>query len=395
MKVSSVRLQNFRRFEDTTIHFHEQLTVLVGDNGSGKSSILDALRIALWPYLSGFDLGNQTNIPTGIEVDDVRFNFTTTMPMERVLPSSIETEITIDDDSFTTKRYREIIDEKTKTKDITGTSKLKTIAQSIQKIVYSKDIQESSQLVLPVLGYYGTGRLWDLKKCTKGKKNFVNESRFFGYSEALDPPSGYRNFSEWYENQYKAYQLERIALIEHRKRTQIGTGDATRRLIALEENVSKLEQSLHAIRYAVNSMLDKNVPWKNISYSVTEGGIVLEGPYGELVKASQLSSGIRAIIAMTADIAYRCYYLNTNQGENAPIETTGIVLIDGVDMYLPPIWQKSILSDLQLTFPKIQFIVTTHSPWVISRVPVECIRFLDYPINTFGAYTEEDLNDVG
>lgn len=400
MKLSSVRLQNFRCFEDTTIHFHEQLTVLVGGNGSGKSSILDALKIALWPYISGFDLGNQTNIPTGIDVDDVHRISTANWQMEPVLPSSIETEITIDKDSYTTKRYRESIDKKTKTKDINGTSKLKTIAQSKQKIVYSKNIQESSQLILPVLGYYGTGRLWSFKNLTEGKKSSAKDSRAFGYRDALDPASSYKNFSEWYGKQYKAYQMERIALIEHQERTQTDTGDASRRLSTLKENVDRLEQPIHAVQHAVNSMLEKHVPWTNISYSVADDGIVLESSSGERLKTSQLSDGIRNIIAMTSDIAYRCYCLNTNQGKNAPLATMGIVFIDEIDMHLHPSWQQRVLPDLMRTFPNTQFIVTTHSPQVISSVKPENVCILKNGLvvspeySTYGAESSRVLDEI-
>ncbi|MFA5018797.1 MAG: AAA family ATPase, partial [Methylobacter sp.] len=58
-------------------------------------------------------------------------------------------------------------------------------------------------------------------------------------------------------------------------------------------------------------------------------------------------------------------------------EARGIVLIDEVDMHLHPVWQQTILGGLTKAFPKIQFIVTTHSPQVISTVPAKQIRILD------------------
>ena len=96
---------------------------------------------------------------------------------------------------------------------------------------------------------------------------------------------------------------------------------------------------------------------------------------GEL-KVSQLSDGIRNMLALVGDIAYRCYKLNAHLGEAAPRRTHGIVMIDEVDMHLHPGWQQTVLTDLTKAFPKLQFIVTTHSPQVLTSVDASCIRLL-------------------
>lgn len=89
-----------------------------------------------------------------------------------------------------------------------------------------------------------------------------------------------------------------------------------------------------------------------------------------------LSDGLRNAIAMVADLAFRAYKLNPNLGERAALETPGVALIDEVDMFLHPSWQQTILASLRDAFPEVQFLVTTHSPQVISSVPRECIRLL-------------------
>ena len=82
------------------------------------------------------------------------------------------------------------------------------------------------------------------------------------------------------------------------------------------------------------------------------------------------------MLSLTADIAYRCVQLNPHL--TSPIEETdGIVLIDEIDLHLHPKWQQTVLVDLCNTFKNIQFIVTTHSPQVISTVPGHQIRILD------------------
>jgi len=115
---------------------------------------------------------------------------------------------------------------------------------------------------------------------------------------------------------------------------------------------------------------------------------------------SQLSDGVKAVLSLTADIAYRCVQLNPHLPSPCQ-EINGIVLIDEVDLHLHPKWQQTVLSDLQKAFPNIQFIVTTHSPQVLTSVKEKCIRELssDYKvlipsINTYGEESKVVLEDL-
>jgi predicted ATP-binding protein involved in virulence len=94
------------------------------------------------------------------------------------------------------------------------------------------------------------------------------------------------------------------------------------------------------------------------------------------MKVELLSDGIRSMLAMVGDIAYRCIKLNPHFGIEAAKKTTGVVLIDEVDMHLHPRWQQLVLSQLSEAFPNLQFVVTTHSPQVLSSVSSDCIRIL-------------------
>ena len=90
-----------------------------------------------------------------------------------------------------------------------------------------------------------------------------------------------------------------------------------------------------------------------------------------------LSDGLKITISMVADIAYRMAVLNPQLLDHILDETPGIVLIDEVDMHLHPEWQKRIMADLHYIFPKVQFIVTTHSPSVLANVTREHILLLE------------------
>lgn len=90
-----------------------------------------------------------------------------------------------------------------------------------------------------------------------------------------------------------------------------------------------------------------------------------------------LSDGLRNMVAMISDIALRCIKLNAHFGREAAVKTRGVVLIDEVDMFLHPKWQQQVISALRNAFPLVQFVVTTHSPQVLSTVPSECVRILN------------------
>ena len=112
-----------------------------------------------------------------------------------------------------------------------------------------------------------------------------------------------------------------------------------------------------------------------------------------------LSDGVKGIISLVSDIAYRMALLNPNLLDDV-LMTPGVVLIDEIDMHLHPMWQKKIMSDLARIFPNIQFVVTTHSPNVLTNIKKEHIRILDHyclyePQNaTYGRSVEDILLEV-
>ena len=89
-----------------------------------------------------------------------------------------------------------------------------------------------------------------------------------------------------------------------------------------------------------------------------------------------LSDGIRTILNMVADIAYRMAVLNPQLLGNIVRDTDGIVMIDELDMHLHPSWQQRIMQDLTRIFPKLQFVVTTHAPSILANVHKENIRII-------------------
>ena len=350
LKINNLYLDNYRCFKNFTIDFHEQLTVLVATNGKGKTAILDAIAVAFGTFV------NSTGLARGAvfhrsDVQKIKARETKTNEMEEIYPLVLEVNGMINN-QFT--QWQREFNKPNGATTVRFTKPLINYGQDIRnKVVHGVDE------ILPLISYYGTGRLWGLKNRTLYKKQYET-SRLSGYIDCLDPLSSYKSFESWYEYICKSEFEIRMEALEKEHDN------------LLYNEFTTIRKSLQE---AVNHILEKNTGWKNIIYKQKAKAIVAQNEnFGEL-SVIQLSDGIRNMIGLVADIAYRAVKLNPHL-ENAPKQTPGIVLIDEVDMHLHPKWQQTVLTDLISAFPNIQFIVTTHSPQVLSTVKREQIRIL-------------------
>ncbi|WP_248737987.1 AAA family ATPase [Pseudomonas sp. MWU12-2029] len=364
MKLIRLELENYRCFPSLTLELDSQLTLLVARNGQGKTSLLDAIKVALWPYVRGFDLGSTTNDITGIHPEDVFLRPLQAHQMEPSLPARLSAQATLYGEVWKWSRRRESIRKGTQTRGDAAANKLEATAEALELQIFNRAVSAQSPFDLPVLAYYGTGRLWSQKKLTAAFEKAENAefSRTYAYRDCLDPASSYKHFAKWYTRIFRSYRDEQIRNIE-RGNLSIDVKD-------------EFAHPVLAVQNAVNAVLANQTGWRNLAYSSEFSDVVLEHPIHGVLKVSQLSDGIRNIVALAADIAYRCIKLNPHLGIIAPRECTGVILIDEVDMHLHPAWQQTVIPDLLNAFPKIQFIVTTHSPQVITSVPAHCIRVL-------------------
>lgn len=395
MRIEHIHLKNYRCFDSLSVDFHLQMTVLVAPNGQGKTSVLDAIKVALWPYVAGFDLGSTTNDVTGIQIDDVRREQVQSHEMDWRLPAEIKAmgqlqvrqlvldgvlknpltnpegstlgiAVTFNEDvPWQGVRYRESVKKGTKTKEpvIVGALNLNETAKALEQRIFSGEQKTPDDL--PMLGYYGTGRLWAQKKLTSAheKADSESSSRTFAYRDCLDPASSYKHFAQWYTRIFKSLRAAQIRNLEKR--------------LPLDADVPYgLIAPVRAVQQATDTVLGAHTGWRELAYSEEHEELVLNHERHGQLKVSQLSDGIRNMLALVGDIAYRCYKLNAHMGEAAPRRTVGVVLIDEVDMHLHPSWQQTVLTDLSAAFPNLQFIVTTHSPQVLTSVDASCVRLL-------------------
>ena len=372
MKIEKLILNNYRCFEHLELDFHDKLTVVVGTNGSGKTSVLEGAVVALGTLFT--ELEGIKDI--SVSKKDVRlksYSMGETDDVQPQYPLEIFAEGEADNHSLKWKRSL----------NGEGGRTTKKNAQEMTAISenYQKRLQEGDKtLILPLIAYYGTGRLWDYHR-EKKTDLFKENTKTNGYVDSLDGTANIKLMLNWFR----------------KKTVQMAQNNGKRMTVYTE---------LPTVYAAMETCYQRITGYADISISYNLDTNELDCCYkddsGQIMRIplSQMSDGYKGTISLIADIAYRMAVLNPQLGKNVILETDGIVLIDEVDLHLHPAWQHRILSDLQEIFPKIQFIVTTNAPAVISSVKSDNLvilknnQVLDAGSETFGKDVNSILNEI-
>ena len=350
LRIDRIELSNYRCFARLRVDFHPKLTVVAARNGWGKTAILDAAAVALGPFVGAFDEAKGAHF-TAADVRLARRPDAVPAEMEAQYPLTLEARGIVGGRDATWGRR------------LAGAKARTTYADARVLIDYGKRLERrvrdaadgraDSPPVLPLVSYYGTGRLWSEMRLSAGRKSEAGTSRMEGYADCLTSASRFKAFANWFERLCRAEYEER---------------ENPRRLNAIRERLS-------AIREAVDLVLRPS-GWRGIAFKSAEAGIVAKHDEYGVVPVSSLSDGIRNLVGLAGDIAHRAVRLNSHFGEDAVRRTPGIVLIDEVDMHLHPEWQQIVIESLRGAFPGIQFVLTTHSPQVLSTVHRESVRIV-------------------
>lgn len=340
MKLTELTLINFRRFKELMIEFHPELTVIAAKNGQGKTSVLDAATVALGTFVGAFDLGKAKHL----DHNDARYHRQESMSdSEQIFPVRVEAKLS----NIHQTIVRELTGAKSKT-TIKGASALTAYGKNLMDRVRNLDSVE-----LPVMAYYGSGRLWNTHK-NMSRKAVLSESRTMGYEDCFTSASSFTQVQQWMNKAtFAALQQQTIGAYSS----------------------YNIDDQIKGIQKTVNTVL-REESWNNFHYSVQHEELAMTHEELGVLPVSMLSDGVRAMVSMIADLAWRCAKLNPQMGANAQQQTNGIVFIDEVDMHLHPKWQQTVVGSLQDAFPKVQFVLTTHSPQVLSTVKSESIRLI-------------------
>jgi predicted ATP-binding protein involved in virulence len=384
--INNLTVENFRGFRtQTKIEFDKQLTVFIGENGAGKTSLLDALVkmlsqviVTLKPsskeeYSKLFD-ENDLNNETILDVDSAYCNLETHLLVE-INQESETNEI------ITEEFEREYEDQTEAFIDSTISWTIPIVPNEVNMISEDENFDKLNNfkrtvdfryirklsLTIPVIVYY---QLKDAEISSKISSEKLQKYTIFEtYHQALKKNSlSFSDFSVWFKWQ---------------SNIELSKG-----------NNVLLQQVKTAIYDLLNDGIEQTYTGMEVLWENYPEGKMIMQKNGKQIYLDQLSSGEKTLLCLVANLAYRLALANPNS-ENPLINGTGIVIIDEIDLHLHPKWQQKVLPKLLSIFPKCQFIVSTHSPLVLANVSKECVRFLKDKALQVSPYTKgRDVNSI-
>ncbi|HSN98915.1 MAG TPA: AAA family ATPase [Candidatus Nanopelagicales bacterium] len=328
IQVRRIALEGFRGIDQLALDLSATGTsVLVGANGAGKTSVLDAVAILLSLLEARIRMSPEAEHP--LEDDDIS---------NRAIRARITMEATVDRRAHRWSLSRERGGEITAAADDQG-----ALFDEMSPLASSARSFEPS---LPLFIYYPVNRaVLDIPLRIRTKHLFEALAAYDGALKGGS--SNFRLFFEWFRNREDLENEQRI----HASAYRDGQLEAVRRAVAsLVPGFSNLRVQRSPLRMLVD-----------------------KGEWTLFV--NQLSDGEKCLLAMAGDLARRLAIANPLMDD--PLRGGGVVLIDEIELHLHPGWQRHIVPALERTFPHCQFIVTTHSPAVLGHVPPEAIHVLD------------------
>jgi predicted ATP-binding protein involved in virulence len=356
MKINRLTLTNFKVFENKTFNFHPQFNLVIGINGSGKTSLLRAAAVALggWAHAYIQDDKNRRPIDDSEirEVQkDARFDKTTP-----TLVSAEGDALIVDrnkqkkNSTIKWERKRSYPYTETQTSgqfayhNPTGLSGYYPIKFEVLGADTLSYIEHRGDFELPLIAVYECDRLWIIDRVSEEESVTTQHSRFDAYKDCFHTSGDHKAIAKW----LLKYQL------------------------AASQDQSN-QGPLACMQAAACAAIEGCT---SLRFDYAQSRVMLEFSDGKSTPFDHLSDGQRTMVGLFCDLARRASLLNPHLGKDACFKTAGVVLIDELDLHLHPSWQRRIVGALKTTFPLIQFICTTHSPQLVGQVQPDEIILL-------------------
>jgi predicted ATP-binding protein involved in virulence len=367
MRVKRLSMKNFRGVHDLTLEFSQtEPTIIIGVNGVGKSSILECLALQLRTFID--------NIPdikafANIEDTDIFIGEENTKTELLIEINSKEGQLLAQKKSNGATISGLVDGELARPGEILGRDSYGGEYSSFQLTEELKHQLEIGEL--PLIVYYSAQRT-----LSYGHSNIFKSTDF-------KPIDAYRDSLGKYVIHFEnAFEGIEDTLIQDRS-DHLKQSD--RQLVSVQKAIYSLAPNLQNLKIQHFSHKSR--------MTVTKQDLELT--------LNQLSGGEQCLLVMVGDLAWRLAI--ANPGLEDPLQGTGVVLIDEIELHLHPGWQYEIIPALTRTFPNCQFIVTTHSPIVLSQVKPEGIFCLEkrdgkviayHPDSSYGRDSNRILEDL-
>jgi predicted ATP-binding protein involved in virulence len=333
-----LHLENFRCFEKLDLSLEEDLTVLFAENGGGKSALLNALAMGLAVIQRGSPSDTRPNLgrdPRLVTLDERgRREPAGVCRLEWQADLGLETLVK-------------------------WSTTVNPASNNIKK--EHRPIVEAIERTRTAGERMGRGKIRSRKQPPSG-------DRWEGYASALDPSLDDAALLQWFNDEILS--------------------DTVRRREGQEERF---------LDAAVSAAMARATPGvARIWYEPRDIGPRVRFETGHVAYWSELSDGFHVFLALVGDIARRSVMLNESDGGEAPQRAEGVILIDEIDLHLHPQWQRIVLTGLRNAFPKLQFVVSTHSPQVLSSAQNRQVRrLIDGRIQEHNVFVEgRDTNAI-
>ncbi len=346
MRIKEIQIENFKLFKDKSFSFDQQFNLLIGENGSGKTSLLRAVAIALGGWAHAYIDNAKNRRP--IEEDEVRevqidsrFDKTKTTSI-KVIGEAVVV------DHFGSKKNATAKWTRRKSEGLPGTFIEGNIKYGQYHKIYNLNfstlgsdildyIEKGKKFDLPLIAFYECNRLWLPDNKLNLEASAKNQpSRFDPYVDCFHTAADHEAVGAW-------ILKHELASIQQKQETPV----------------------LSSIKSAAKAALEGCI---GLKFDFEKSRIMIEFKDGITIPFEHLSDGQRTMLGLFCDLARRAAILNPHFEGDANQKTQGVVLIDELDLHLHPKWQRQIIHSLKTSFPLIQFICTTHSPFLIQSL---------------------------
>lgn len=361
MRIDRLKIQNFKPFDEFELELDPRFNLLVGENGTGKTSILEALTVALGIWLVKPPDPELNNSRRNIYRHEIRLVAKKTGDRVQFAPRRpvrIEAEGHVQEVSH--RWVRQIGDHGERTSNQEASKTLAWIQKNFQ-------LDSEQTVIFPILAYYGAGRAWLPSNERPGNRSSkARARRWSAFYDCFSERVHFSQLVDWFRREAMA---------------AVGLG--------------RYRPGFEVVRQAVM----RCIPGATDLWFDPDRQELVLSLEGQAQPMGNLSAGQRMMLALVADLAIKAVTQNNclvdeclkatwvqrlgyTSDEGLPkvlARTPGVVLIDELDVHLHPRWQRRVVNDLRTTFPSIQFVTTTHSPFVIQALGQGRLIRLDQP----------------
>lgn len=319
MHLLDLTLSNFRRFESFHCELHPRFTLLVGENGAGKTSVLKAFERGVFSNLKNIIglnyqrlVPNDLHLQNNVDVSDENWG-------QRQYPIEIRSKAMLSIDPAITLGVNYQITQAFQFLSVD----LHPVASFIKQA-----FEEQNAQPIPCHFIYWANKPSGNSTSAQIVRPFTEKKHIFQHDGNVNVQA----LAQWF--QY--YELRR-----------------------LQENKTPLvfAKVKEAVLNAIHA--------EDIGYIARDNNLQVKHAGLGWRPFDELSDGQQRIAAIFCDLALRCASLNSHLGDDCILKSTGVVCIDELDLHLHPKWQRDVVPDLLRTFPGLQFIATSHSPFLL------------------------------